>query len=114
MKKAKISNKRIKKTLVSPLRPDAFTQEVFYKEIKSKIDFPLPRKIWEDISDGFSFYWNIEVGLGQPFSLYDACNSVDDYLIRCHTLFPFDNLVDVIYIMLNFIDQIPGATEKRE
>ncbi len=114
MKKAKTLNKRTKKTFVSPLRPDAFTQKVFYKEIQSKIDFTLPPKIWEDISDGFSFYWNIEVGLGQPFSLYDACNSVDDYLRRCNILFPFDNLVDIIDIMLNFIDQIPGATEKME
>jgi agmatine/peptidylarginine deiminase len=55
---------------VSPLQYGAFTEEVIYKMLQQRLDFQLPEELWHDINEAFSYYWDIEIGLGNLFDLY--------------------------------------------
>jgi len=50
------------KELISPLMEDAFTEPVLHRVVLNKFDFKLPDEIWDEINEGFAYYWDEEVG----------------------------------------------------
>jgi len=54
----------MKKFLLNPNDPNAFTSEVIHKVVLNGINFELPEHIWDAIDDAFGYYWNVEVGYG--------------------------------------------------
>jgi hypothetical protein len=96
--------------LISPFREDAFTEPVLHRVVLSQIDFKLPDKVWECIDDGFSYYWNEEVGFGNTPYFNEACDAMYAKILERRLIFPFDKVVKIADIMFDFIELIPGAT----
>ena len=97
------------KELISPLIEDAFSEPVLHKVVLSKIDFELPDEIWYEINEGFSYYWDEEVGFGNDVYFDSACQSIQKHLNSVGILYPYDKLEIILEILFNFIGQIPGA-----
>jgi hypothetical protein len=95
--------------LISPLQKNAFSEPVLHEVVLSKIDFQLPDEVWKAIDKGFSYYWNEEVGFGNTIYFGDACDTIYANIQKRGLIFPFDNVVKIVGIMLDFIEQIPGA-----
>lgn len=95
--------------LISPLQKDAFSEPVLHEVVLSKIDFKLSDDVWNAINDGFSYYWNEEVGFGNTLYFGDACDTIYANIQKRGLIFPFDNVVKIAEIMFDFIEQIPGA-----
>jgi len=100
----------MKKLLIDPKAPNAFTSEVVYKAVLNGIDFELPENIWDAIDDAFGYYWNVEVGYGGWTDLNSAVSSVSNWLQKEHIIFSFDKIVTIVDVMFDWIEQIPGAT----
>ena len=101
--------KEYSKELISPLIEDAFSEPVLHRVVLSKIDFELPDEIWYEINEGFSFYWNEEVGFGNDVYFDSACQSIQKHLNSVGVLYPYDKLGIIIEILFDFIGQIPGV-----
>lgn len=97
------------KELISPLMENAFSEPVLHKVVLSKIDFKLPDEIWDEINEGFAIYWDEEVGFGNDVYFDDACVSIQNHLNSAGILFPYDKLGQIMEILFDFIEQIPGA-----
>ena len=97
------------KELISPLIEDAFSEPVLHKVVLSKIDFELPDEIWYEINEGFSYYWDEEVGFGNDVYFDSACQSIQKHLNSVGILYPYDKLEIILEILFNFIGQIPGV-----
>lgn len=97
------------KELISPLIEDAFSEPVLHKVVLSKIDFELPDEIWYEINEGFSYYWDEEVGFGNDVYFDSACQSIQKHLYSVGILYPYDKLEIILEILFNFIGQIPGV-----
>ena len=97
------------KELISPLIEDAFSEPVLHKVVLSKIDFELPDEIWYEINEGFSYYWDEEVGFGNDVYFDSACQSIQKHLNSVGILYPYDKLGIILEILFNFIGQIPGV-----
>ena len=97
------------KELISPLIEDAFSEPVLHKVVLSKIDFELPDEIWYEINEGFSYYWDEEVGFGNDVYFDSACQSIQKHLYSVGILYPYDKLGIILEILFNFIGQIPGV-----
>lgn len=97
------------KELISPLIEDAFSEPVLHKVVLSKIDFELPDEIWYEINEGFSYYWDEEVGFGNDVYFDSACQSIQKHLYSVGILYPYDKLKIILEILFNFIGQIPGV-----
>ncbi len=97
------------KELISPLIEDAFSEPVLHKVVLSKIDFELPDEIWYEINEGFSYYWDEEVGFGNDIYFDSACQSIQKHLNSVGILYPYDKLGIILEILFNFIGQIPGV-----
>lgn len=97
------------KELISPLIDDAFSEPVLHKVVLSKIDFELPDEIWYEINEGFSYYWDEEVGFGNDVYFDSACQSIQKHLYSVGILYPYDKLGIILEILFNFIGQIPGV-----
>jgi hypothetical protein len=107
----KASKKPLKRNtkLISPYQKDAFSEPVLHSVVLSKIDFELPDDVWCMINEGFSYYWNEAVGLGNTLDFYDACDTIYARVLKNGSFYPFDNIVLIVDVMFNFIAQIPGA-----
>ena len=90
------------KELISPLMEGAFSEPILHRLVLSKIDFELP-------DEGFAYYWDEEVGIGNDVYFGDACVSVQRHLDSAGILFPYDKLGEIMEILFDFIEQIPGA-----
>ena len=101
--------KTYSKELISPLIEDAFSEPVLHRVVLSNIDFELPDEIWYEINEGFSFYWNEEVGFGNDVYFDSACQSIQKHLNSVGILYPYDKLGIILEILFDFIEQIPGA-----
>lgn len=97
------------KELISPLMENAFSEPVLHKVVLNKIDFELPDEIWDEINEGFAHYWDEEVGFGNDVYFDDACISIQKHLVSANILFPYDKLEQIMEILFDFIEQIPGA-----
>ncbi len=97
------------KELISPLIEDAFSEPVLHKVVLSKIDFELPDEIWYEINEGFSYYWDEEVGFGNDVYFDSAYQSIQKHLNSVGILYPYDKLGIILEILFNFIGQIPGV-----
>ena len=97
------------KELISPLIEDAFSEPVLHKVVLSKIDFELPDEIWYEINEGFSYYWDEEVGFGNDVYFDSACQSIQKHLNSVGILYPYDKLGIILEILFDFIEQIPGV-----
>jgi hypothetical protein len=106
-KKNRMESKRPK--LISPLQNDAFSEPVLHSVVLSKIDFELPDEVWTAINEGFSYYWNEVVGLGNMLDFYDACDTVYDRVVNSGCFYPFDHIVLIVDVLFDFIAQIPGV-----
>ena len=73
---------------------NAFSEPVLHRVVLSKIDYELPDEIWDEINEGFAYYWDEEVGIGND---------------SAGILFPYDKLGEIMEILFDFIEQIPGA-----
>ena len=99
----------MKKFLLNPNDPNAFTSEVMHKVVLNGIDFELPEHIWDAIDDAFGYYWNVEVGYGGWPDFNSAVNSISNWLHQEHIIFGFNKIVTIVDIMFNWIEQVPGA-----
>lgn len=97
------------KELISPLMEGAFSEPILHRLVLSKIDFELPDEIWDEINEGFAYYWDEEVGIGNDVYFGDACVSVQRHLDSAGILFPYDKLGEIMEILFDFIEQIHGA-----
>ena len=97
------------KELISPLMEGAFSEPILHRVVLSKIDFELPDEIWDEINEGFAYYWDEEVGFGNDVFFVDACVSIQKHLDSTGILFPYDKLEQIMEILFDFIEQIPGA-----
>jgi hypothetical protein len=101
--------KTYSKELISPLIEDAFSEPVLHRVVLSNIDFELPDEIWYEINEGFSFYWDEEVGFGNDVYFDSACQSIQKHLNSVGVLYPYDKLGIILEILFDFIGQIPGV-----
>ena len=101
--------KEYSKELISPLIEDAFSEPVLHRVVLSKIDFELPDEIWYEINEGFSFYWDEEVGFGNDVYFDSACQSIQKHLNSIGILYPYDKLGIILEILFDFIGQTPGV-----
>lgn len=100
----------MEKYLLDPKAPGAFSPDVMHKVVLNGINFELPEYIWDAIDDAFGNYWNVEVGYcGWP-DLNSAVRSISNWLKKEHIVFPVDKIADIVNIMFDWIEQIPGAT----
>lgn len=99
----------MKKYLIDPKNPNAFTSEVMHKVVLNGIDFELPYEIWDAIDDAFGYYWNVEVGYGGWPDLNSAVSSISNWLQKEHIMFSIDKIVTIVNVMFNWIEQVPGA-----
>ena len=97
------------KELISPLIEDAFSEPVLHRVVLSNIDFELPDEIWYEINEGFSYYWDEEVGFGNDVYFDSACQSIQKHLNSVGILYPYDKLGIILEILFDFIEQIPGV-----
>lgn len=97
------------KELISPFMEDASSEPVLHKVVLSKINFELPDEIWDEINEGFANYWDEEVGLENDVYFGDACVSIQRHLDSAGILFPYEKLGEIMEILFDFIEQIPGA-----
>ena len=97
------------KELISPLIEDAFSEPVLHRVVLSNIDFELPDEIWYEINEGFSYYWDEEVGFGNDVYFDSACQSIQKHLYSVGILYPYDKLGIILEILFDFIEQIPGV-----
>lgn len=97
------------KELISPLIEDAFSEPVLHRVVLSNIDFELPDEIWHEINEGFSYYWDEEVGFGNDVYFDSACQSIQKHLNSVGILYPYDKLGIILEILFDFIGQIPGV-----
>ena len=99
----------MEKYFVNPNAHDAFTEEVMHKVVLNNIDFELPDEVWDAIDDGFGYYWNVEVGYGGWADYDSAVSSISRWLRKEQIFFSIDKLAIIVEIMLDWIEQIPGA-----
>ncbi len=100
----------MEKYLLDPKAPNAFTQEIMHKVVLNGINFELPKNVWDAIDDAFGNYWNVEVGYGGRTDLDSAVSSISNWLKKEHIVFSVDKIADIVNIMFDWIEQIPGAT----
>lgn len=100
----------MEKYLLDPKAPGAFSPDVMHKVVLNGINFELPEYIWDAIDDAFGNYWNVEVGYGGWPDLNSAVRSISNWLKKEHIVFPVDKIADIVNIMFDWIEQIPGAT----
>jgi hypothetical protein len=100
----------MEKYLLDPKAPNAFTQEIMHKVVLNGINFELPENVWDAIDDAFGNYWNVEVGYGGRTDLDSAVSSISNWLKKEHIVFSVDKIADIVNIMFDWIEQIPGAT----
>ena len=100
----------MEKYLLDPKAPNAFTREIMHKVVLNGINFELPENVWDAIDDAFGNYWNVEVGYGGWPDLNSAVRSISNWLKKEHIVFPVDKIADIVNIMFDWIEQIPGAT----
>ncbi len=94
---------------LSPYAPDAFAPETLKKVVFSKISFELTDDLWEEIDKAFAYYWNDEVGYGNIVFYNEACHSISDQLSKKNIIFSFDKICEILDILFDWIEQIPGA-----
>ena len=99
----------MEKFLLNPKMPNAFSPEVMHKVVLNGIDFDLPNHVWDAIDDAFGYYWNVEVGYGTSPDLNSAASSIHNALQEKHIIFPIGKIVDIVNVMFDWIQQIPGA-----
>lgn len=99
----------MEKFLLNPNMPNAFSSEVMHKVVLNGIDFDLPDHVWDAIDDAFGYYWNIEVGYGTHPDLNSAASSIHKALLGKHIIFPLGKIVDIVNVMFDWIEKIPGA-----
>lgn len=97
------------KEFISPSMEGAFSEPVLHRVVLSKIDYELPDEIWDEINEGFAYYWDIEVGFGNDVYFGDACVSIQNHLHSVGILFPYEKLEQIMDIIFDFVEQIPGA-----
>ena len=98
-----------KQELISPLMEGAFSEPVLHKVVLSKIDFELPNKVWNEINEGFGYYWNVKVGLGNEVFFAEAYSSILTHLELKGILLPYEHLWTILEAIFDFIEKIPGA-----
>lgn len=98
-----------KQVLISPLMEGAFSEPVLHTVVLSKIDFELSDEIWNEINEGFEYYWDVKVGLGNCVYFADAYWSILTHLETKGILLPYERLWTILEAMFDFIEQIPGA-----
>ena len=94
---------------LSPYAPDAFDPETVKKVVFSKINFELSDNLWEEIDKAFAYYWNEEVGYGNVVYYNEACHSISVQLRKRKIIFPFEKICEILDIIFDWIEQIPGA-----
>ena len=104
------NNNCMEKLIFTPNDSNAFTSEVMHKVVLNGINFELPEHIWDTIDDAFANYWNVEVGYGGWTDLDSAVSSISNWLKKEHIVFSVDKIADIVNIMFDWIEQIPGAT----
>lgn len=100
----------MEKLIFAPNDSNAFTSEVMHKVVLNGINFELLEHIWDTIDDAFANYWNVEVGFGGYPDFNSAVRSISNWLKKEHIVFPIDKIADIVNIMFDWIEQIPGAT----
>ena len=104
------NNNCMEKLIFTPNDSNAFTSEVMHKVVLNGINFELPEHIWDTIDDALANYWNVEVGFGGYPDFNSAVRSISNWLKKEHIVFPIDKIADIVNIMFDWIEQIPGAT----
>ncbi|MDE6807599.1 MAG: hypothetical protein K2I98_03960, partial [Prevotella sp.] len=99
----------MEKYLLNSNMPDAFSPEVMHKVVLNGIDFNLPDHVWDAIDDAFGYYWNVEVGYGISPDLNSAVSSIHNALQEKHIIFSLEKIVDIVNVMFDWIQQIPGV-----
>lgn len=99
---------------LSPYAPDAFDPETVKKVVFSKINFELSDNLWEEIDKAFAYYWNEEVGYGNVVYYNEACHSISVQLRKRKIIFPFEKICEILDIIFDWIEQIPGAVLDEE
>lgn len=87
----------------------AFSEPVLHQVVLNEIDFELPDAIWDEINEGFAYYWDEEVGFGNDVYFENACLSIQKHLNCSGILFPYEKIEIIMEILFDFIAQIPGA-----
>lgn len=100
----------MRKFLLDPTDPEAFTSEMMHKVVLNGIDFELPEHIWDAIDDAFGNYWNVEVGYGGWPDFNSAVRSISNWLQKEHIIFPLDKIAIIVDLMFDWIEVVPGAT----
>ena len=98
-----------KQVLISPFMEGAFSEPVLHKVVLSKIDFELPNKVWNEINEGFGYYWNVKVGLGNEVFFAEAYSSILTHLELKGILLPYEHLWTILEAIFDFVEKIPGA-----
>ena len=99
----------MKRYLLNPKAPEAFSSDVMHKVVLNGIDFNLPEHIWDAIDDAFGNYWNVEVGYGGWPDFNSAVSSISNWLQKKHIIFSLDKIATIVDIMFDWIVQIPEA-----
>lgn len=103
------SRESYKRIIISPNQENAFSEPVLHALVLSKIDFALSDKVWTCINEGFTNYWNNEVGFGNYPYYNEAANSIDTWLKKDGIVFSYNKIVLIVEIVFGFIEKIPGV-----
>lgn len=97
------------KKLISPLREDAFTEEVLYEVVNNRLGFVLPYHLWEEINEAFTYYWNEEIGLNGDLFEGTMYIAIREYLTKDLFFCPDELLQEIVTAIEEFIVTIPGV-----
>lgn len=99
----------MEKKLLSPYAPDAFTPKMMHQVVLQKVNFELPDHVWEAIDEAFAHYWNEEAGFGGWVDVFSAVEAINNGLISEQIIFPIDKVVQIVEIMFDWIELVPGV-----
>lgn len=104
-----VANNSNIKRIISPYREDAFTEKVLYEVINNRIGFVLPYRLWEEINDAFTYYWDEKVGLDGDVYMGAMFTSIREYLIADLFYCPDELLQEIVTAIEEYIVTIPGV-----
>ena len=99
---------RIRK-LISPKMENAFTPEVLKMVIENELGHELQLNIWKAFDDAFTDYWDKELGVGTWFYYDQMAPFIYEKMKEKRILVSYEYIKKMCKIVLDFIEQIPGA-----
>ena len=88
---------------------DAFTPEVLKMVIENDLGHEIEPHFWKAFDDAFAECWDHELGVGTWFYYDQMAPSIYEKIKAKKILVSYEYIEKMCKIVLDFIEQIPGA-----